>query len=211
MTATNPFRFEAETRLIRWGESSSAGRTITLELPPDDGAAHPFRGFPTGHSHGQRFRMQFDAIADDEQTNSPAGAPPTPPQPNNRKDITAAAEPDGKARSPTDATAPAGEHNRYAPTGEAQRQRYAAMSPAEQAVVRAALLAKDKRFRAWLTAKYYQGTSIVDEDVAAHAIRSICCDCDSRKLIGEVPEYMDRFLTMETEFKMDVGELPRPR
>lgn len=74
-------RFEAEVRLIRWGESSSAGRTITLELPPDDGAAHPFRGFPTGHTGGQRFRMQFDAIDDSEQLappNSPASSKPSP-------------------------------------------------------------------------------------------------------------------------------------
>ena len=60
------FRFEAEVRLLRWGESSTAGRTITLELPPDAGEAHPFKGFPTGHKDGQRFRMRFDVIRDDD-------------------------------------------------------------------------------------------------------------------------------------------------
>lgn len=68
------FPYAAEVRLLRWGESSSAGRTITLELPPDDGEAHPFRGLPTGHTHGQRFRMQFSIISDDEQPTPPAGA-----------------------------------------------------------------------------------------------------------------------------------------
>lgn len=62
------FPFEAEVRLIRWGESSSAGRTITLELSPDQGDGHPFKGFPTGHQHGQRFRIQFMPIGDDEQS-----------------------------------------------------------------------------------------------------------------------------------------------
>lgn len=61
-----PYRFEAEVRLLRWGESSTAGRTITLELPPDAGEAHPFKGFPTGHKDGQRLRMRFDVIRDDE-------------------------------------------------------------------------------------------------------------------------------------------------
>jgi hypothetical protein len=61
------FPYEAEVRLLRWGESSSAGRTITLELPPDEGQAHPFKGLPTGQAHGQRFIMQFVAIGDDEQ------------------------------------------------------------------------------------------------------------------------------------------------
>lgn len=65
------FMFEAEVRLLRWSESSTAGRTITIELPPDAGDAHPFRGLPTGHQRGQRFRIQFSAIGDDEQLQDP--------------------------------------------------------------------------------------------------------------------------------------------
>lgn len=61
---TSPY--EAEVRLIRWGDSSAAGRTITLELPYDAGEGHPFKGLPTGHKHGQRMRMTFSMIDDDE-------------------------------------------------------------------------------------------------------------------------------------------------
>lgn len=196
MTTSNRFRFEAEVRLIRWGESSAAGRTITLELPPDAGDGHPFKGFPTGHNHGQRFRMHFDAIADDEQV-SPAGT--DKPQHQERTTVGGAGHGQQTA-TPT-------------PAGEQQRQRYAAMSPAEQAVTRAAMLPGDVRFRAWvpeqwgITAQF----RVVDGDMAADFIRERCCDGKSRKLIAEVPEYLDRFQKMETAFKIDVGEMAAPR
>lgn len=194
---SNRFRFEAETRLVRWGESSSAGRTITLELPPDAGEGHPFKGFATGHSHGQRFRMQFDAIADDE-TNSPAGTSPSTAEKG------AVSDPDNRSGPHPSRPSPAGEH---------KRQRYAAMSPAEQAVTRAALLPKDEQFRAWLSAKYYsdETPAIIDEETAVRSLRNLCCDCNSRKLIAEVPEYMDRFIQMETAYLMDTGQMSRPR
>lgn len=98
-------------------------------------------------------------------------------------------------------------------TGAIQRQRYAAMSPEEQAVTRAALLCQDVRFRAWVPAQWgcADQFQVVDDDMAAEFIRERCCDGRSRKLIGEVPEYFDRFLALETSFRMDVGELARPR
>jgi hypothetical protein len=192
------FSFEAEVRLIRWGESSSAGRTITLELPPDTGDGHPFKGFSAGHSHGQRFRMQFNVIADDEQV-SPAGT--HHPQQERVFD-----EPDSTGPLTKPST----------PAGELQKQRYAALSPAEQAVTRAALLPKDERFRAWILEKRFPdaraaGADPVDEDEAARCVREICCNCNSRKLIADVPEYLDRFLAMETSFLQDIGLMARPR
>ena len=186
---SNRFRFEAETRLIRWGESSSAGRTITLELPPDDGASHPFRGFPTGHTGGQRFRMQFDAIADDEQIapqDSPAGAPSTSPQSANRKDITAAGEPDGK-RSPKPALA-GGYHK----------------TPAERAVIRAAILCSEPSFRIWMA-----GEDI--SSAAAAAMLREACGVSSRADIAKDPDALDRFIKLETEYKIATGAFAERR
>lgn len=99
------------------------------------------------------------------------------------------------------------------PAGELQRQRYASMSPAEQAVTRAALLPKDERFRAWVDQQLCPG-SLTPQSTEATSIRFIqsrCCSGNSRRLIAEVPEYLDRFLAMELEFRMDVGEVARPR
>lgn len=78
----------------------------------------------------------------------------------------------------------------------------------ERSVIRAALLPRDERFRAWAA---QPGFRPMTEEQAEDFIRIRCCDGNSRRLIAEVPEYMDRFLAMETEFKMDVGELARPR
>ena len=64
-----------EARLIRWGESSTAGRTITLELEPE-GDRHPFRDYPSGKTHGQRFMVVFTPKGDDER---PLPVPPTEP------------------------------------------------------------------------------------------------------------------------------------
>jgi len=72
--SADEFPYAAEVRLLRWGESSTAGRTITLELSPDAGDSHPFKGFPSGHAHGQRFRMSFAVIQDDE-TEAPTITP----------------------------------------------------------------------------------------------------------------------------------------
>lgn len=81
-------------------------------------------------------------------------------------------------------------------------------SPGERSVIRAALLPRDERFRAWAA---QPGFRPMTEEQAEDFIRIRCCDGNSRRLIAEVPEYMDRFLAMETEFKMDVGEMARPR
>lgn len=191
---SNRFRFEAETRLIRWGESSAAGRTITLELPPDDGASHPFRGFPTGHTQGQRFRMQFDAIADDEQTNSPAGAPSTPPQSNNRKDITAAAEPDGNARSPTDASAPAGGHKERQPWDTLPLKR------------RAGILCSDKAFQKFVSVK--SGWECDEEDAASWL--RIFLGINSRKDLDHMPEMAWPLEKIRAEFLEWAGRVPVP-
>ena len=52
-------------RLLRWGESSSGGRTVTFELDMLDGE-HPFKGLTAGTKNGQRMAIAVVLIADDE-------------------------------------------------------------------------------------------------------------------------------------------------
>lgn len=53
-----------EVRLLRWGESSETGRTVTFLLPGD--GEHPFKGLRYGKKGGERFALALAHIADDE-------------------------------------------------------------------------------------------------------------------------------------------------
>lgn len=100
------------------------------------------------------------------------------------------------------------------PAGEpyAAKERYAAMSLSEQARVRSALLPRDEQFRAWVA---HVGRPIVgeiaSEQEAIEHIRDTCCNGGSRALITEDPECYDKFLAMETEFKIATGQMAEPR
>jgi hypothetical protein len=89
------------------------------------------------------------------------------------------------------------------PAGDTQRQRYAAMSEGEKAMARAGALAGDERFRHWAGA--------FNADDAAAYIRETCCNGQSRRLIAERADYLERFLAMETDFKIAIGEAAEPR
>ena len=60
MTEKNVYR----VRLLRWGDSSSSGRTVTFKLP-DDEEDHPFKGLEVGSRNGQLLEMEI-AIYDGE-------------------------------------------------------------------------------------------------------------------------------------------------
>lgn len=51
-------------RLLRWGDSSSSGRKVTLKLP-DDEEDHPFKGLPVGAKNGQLLEMEIAIVEDD--------------------------------------------------------------------------------------------------------------------------------------------------
>ena len=55
-----------EVILLRWGESSTMGQTVTFLLPNNSGP-HPFKGLKEGKT-GQRFGMALAFINDDETT-----------------------------------------------------------------------------------------------------------------------------------------------
>lgn len=59
-----PTIYADEALLVRWGDSSTSGRTITLQL--QEHGDHPFRGLPSG-KNGQRVMIAVTLIGDDEQ------------------------------------------------------------------------------------------------------------------------------------------------
>lgn len=61
-----------EALLLRWGDSSTNGRTVTLQLH-EASEQHPFRGLPSG-KNGQRVMIAVTLIGDDEQPASPEDA-----------------------------------------------------------------------------------------------------------------------------------------
>jgi hypothetical protein len=89
------------------------------------------------------------------------------------------------------------------------KERYKESTPMQQALIRAARLPADERFRAWVAAEY--GTSIVEEDTAVRYIQERCCAGESRRLIAEDPPCYQRYIAMETRFRIDVGEMAEPR
>lgn len=95
---------------------------------------------------------------------------------------------------------------------EMGKERYAASGPMEQARTRAALLANDERFQAWLPT--IDGSSDGEPYTAAMAagyIQQTCCDGGSRALIAEDPEAYRKFLALLTMFQIAVGEIAEPR
>lgn len=68
MSDKNKYR----VRLVRWGDSSSSGRTVTFKLP-DDGDEHPFKGLDVGAKNGQLLELEvavYDGVGDVETLGS---------------------------------------------------------------------------------------------------------------------------------------------
>ncbi len=68
---------------------------------------------------------------------------------------------------------------------------------------RAIMLCKDERFQQWIGA--------ATEDAAADFMRKCCCDGDSRRQIARDAECYQRFLKLETEYRLAVGLIAEPR
>ena len=71
MTIEQATTYSGEAMLVRWGDSSTQGRTVTFEI--EDGGEHPFKGLPVG-KNGQRYMIACTKIGDDEQPD------PNPPK-----------------------------------------------------------------------------------------------------------------------------------
>lgn len=91
---------------------------------------------------------------------------------------------------------------------EVAKAKYAASAPMGQALTRACLLADDLRFQQWVAGSTLCPAS---KDDAESYVRIVCCGGRSRGLIAEDPECYQRYIKLETEFKIFAGELPEPR
>lgn len=71
-----------EGQQVRWSDGPR-GQTVTLLLnPADTGEVNPFKSYPSGTEHGQRWQVVCVPIGDDESTPSP---PETPSEVKERK------------------------------------------------------------------------------------------------------------------------------
>lgn len=68
-----------KVRLMRWGDSSSSGRTVTFKLP-DDTDEHPFKGLPVGSKNGQLMEISVNSL-DGEHILETIAAPRIAPPP----------------------------------------------------------------------------------------------------------------------------------
>lgn len=176
------FNFEAKKHAIR---QTADGWVVSFIVHPND-----IRADFAVAALGTRYMIAAAQIGDDEQPVSSAGGAHLERQ-------------DARGGNPS----PAGE-----PRGAAAKERYATAPHGEQAVTRAALLPKDARFQQWCAIQIF-GNELagVSAGEAEEYIRERCCDGKSRKLIASVPEYMDRFIAMETDYKIATGLMPEVR
>lgn len=71
--------YMGEAMLLRWGDTHSSGRTITIQLDEHVGDQHPFKGLKCG-PNGQRMQVCAVLVDDhDEPQNPHKTAPDSPP------------------------------------------------------------------------------------------------------------------------------------
>lgn len=70
MTQEIKSAYLGEALLIRWGETATAGRTVTFQLDEHVGASHPFKGLKCG-PNGQRLKLVAVLIDENEQPVEP--------------------------------------------------------------------------------------------------------------------------------------------
>jgi hypothetical protein len=96
------------------------------------------------------------------------------------------------------------------PNGKA---RYQAAPVMEQALIRAATLPRDARFRAWVG--YVRSGSMEAPEATEHGaieyIRDTCCAGGSRALIAEDGVAFEKFLRLEQDYLIAIGAAAEPR
>lgn len=142
---------------------------------------------------GQRYMLAMAAIGDDEQPVDETAVSGSKTTPN-------AAETLGDSYV---------DENRISAASQRGKERYLEATAQQQALIRAACLPKDDKFREWIAAGW--GVSMVAEETAADYIRDSCCGGGSRKLIAEDPACYQAFLALETEYKLATGQMAEVR
>jgi len=109
------------------------------------------------------------------------------------------------ARLQPDASAPPSSDR-----AQAGKARYVAQTPQEQAVTRAAMLPKDRRFREWLTEYTGWLSGEMTEEEAAWSIRHEC-GVDSRRELSTDAGAYKAFLALESAWLVASGQMAEPR
>jgi hypothetical protein len=130
---------------------------------------------------GTRYMLAFAQIGDDEHPVSPAGTH----QPQQERVFD---EPDGSTVPNQKPSTPAG----------------GVKSKEERAVIRAAILCSEPRFRIWMA-----GEDISTNEAAAMLREA--CGVASRGDIAKDPAALDKFLKLETDYLLEIGAMAAHR
>lgn len=182
---TIPATYEGQALLVRWGETSTAGRTVTFQIEegPDASPLHPFKGFRAGKD-GDRFLIMCVPIGNDEQPISEIAASRESTIP-----------PGAGIGSPPESAASS------APAASPKERRPFHMLPlATQAAIRC----QDATFIAWL--KLDDPTP----ETAAEVVRAYC-GVDSRSQLSGHPIAAAKWRAMNERFLIETGQMPDPR
>jgi hypothetical protein len=99
---------------------------------------------------------------------------------------------------------------------ELGKQRYAASSDMERAIVRAARLPADERFQNWVHVQALKAgwgreqPVVIDEEAAINYLRNVCKVTSRREITQDAAAYQ-RFIAMESKYLVDSGLTPEPR
>ncbi len=151
---------------------------------------------------GQRYMLALAAIGDDEQ---PLGTETF------RKEVV----PDNQPQpSRLDNAKPPSSEAGASAASQRGKERYAASTEMQQALVRAARLPKDTRYQEWISRRNGWGKAVGDaaftEELAVNLLRKEC-NIGSRSEIAENEHACKRFLQHELAYKMATGQMAEIR
>lgn len=170
-----PIFFQGEVMLLRWGDNSTNGRTITLQLD-SEGDRHPFSTLKSGAAHGQRIALVAVLIGDDERPQNAGGA--------QRSAIPTGPDDGGEPAHPPEARA----EDRERP-----RVHFKDMKRSAQA----ALKCQGVEFQKWVSEK--NGLDSYGVGIADTLVKNIC-GITSKTELDTDPAKGDAWLALLTEF-----------
>lgn len=105
---------------MRWGDSSSSGRTVTLKLP-DDSEDHPFKGLSVGARNGQLMEMEIMLVEGDLELKTLSSSANKRPIPKTSLPTKQASSAPTSSATPTSTTSGTGASNGISDTTAGDR------------------------------------------------------------------------------------------
>lgn len=197
-------KYETEVILLAWNVSAgSHGHWVKFKLPVAITEGHPFALFDTGAENGQRFRMTFEAIGNDEQ---PQGLDSGSAPPVADAEGSPASAPDGgstpvTSRCPT----PQAQTRGAAEPATKPKKHWDDLSPSQQA----GIVCNNHRFDDWLggpaPGARWDGETIVDAPDLMNPADYVrwYCGVSSRADLDTSPEAAKRWRELYGMFQAD--------